>query len=160
MRMPPRKSFGPKELRRLVMASIVSSTYSSIGISLSMTKLNCEVVLRKHSLQYPLDSIPPSRVAIGVLQSKQVSCDVLTAVYSGCIYMSGVILYRFTENRNNGSLGGLKSQTQCVWRCFSKKTSFGVRKSRQSRGRLLMAFSTSRTSKWETSRKSVPLGKY
>ena len=56
--------------------------------------------------------------------------------------------------------GGLQSQSQLVGEVFSKKTSVGVRKPRHARGRLLSRFSTCRTSQWEMSRKSVPLGKY
>lgn len=58
------------------------------------------------------------------------------------------------------STGGLQSQSQSVGGVFSKKTSAGVRKSRHARGRLFSTFSTRRTSQWEMSRKSVPLGKY
>jgi hypothetical protein len=58
------------------------------------------------------------------------------------------------------AVGGLKSQSQPAGGFFSKKTSVGVRNPRHARGRLLSSFSTCRTSEWEMSRKSVPLGKY
>ncbi len=57
-------------------------------------------------------------------------------------------------------IGGLQSQSQPAGGCFSKKTSVGVRKPRQARGRWLSSFSTRRTSAWEMSWKSVPWGKY
>ncbi len=56
--------------------------------------------------------------------------------------------------------GGLQSQSQPAGGFLSKKTSAGVRNPRHARGRLLSRFSTRRTSEWEMSRKSVPLGKY
>ncbi len=56
--------------------------------------------------------------------------------------------------------GGFQTQSQPLGGVFSKKTSPGVRNPRHARGRLLSRFSTCRTWEWETSRKSVPLGKY
>jgi AIPR protein len=65
-----------------------------------------------------------------------------------------------TQRRIDASDGGLQSQSQPAGGVFSKKTSAGVRKPRQARGRSLRSSSTRRTSVWEMSRKSVPLGKY